>query len=136
MKSTINEPGRERSSFQYSFEKLESWHLSRKFVSQIYRTTHSFPVSERYGITSQLQRAAISISSNLAEGSGRKSAKDQAHFTQMSYSSLMEVINLLFIALDLGYVQETDFNMIRSDAFEISNKLNALYNYQKNKSTH
>ena len=91
---------------QFSFENLEVWQLSRKLVSKIYSLTKSWPASEKFGLTNQIRRAVISISSNLAEGTSRKSSKDQAHFTQMAYSSLMEVTNQLILARDLKYINE------------------------------
>ena len=64
----------------YSFEKLEVWQLSKEFVKDIYRLTEKFPSEEKFGLTGQLRRASVSVSSNLAEGSSRKSAKEQAHW--------------------------------------------------------
>lgn len=82
-------------------------------------------------MTNQLRRAAVSVSNNLAEGSARKTKKDQANFTTMSYSSLMEVLNMLILALDLEYINEKDYLELRPLVEEITNKLNALRNSQK-----
>ncbi|MBN2166187.1 MAG: four helix bundle protein [Marinilabiliaceae bacterium] len=62
----------------YSFEKLEIWQLSRNLVKEIYTTTDSFPQSEQFGLVSQIRRASVSISSNIAEGNGRHNKKDKA----------------------------------------------------------
>jgi four helix bundle protein len=70
-----------------SFEKSEAWKESRKLVRQIYQLTKTFPDSEKFGLMSQMRRAAISVSSNLSEGSGRATVKDQKHFYRMAYSS-------------------------------------------------
>jgi len=67
--------------YTYSFEKLEVWKLARELVKEIYRLTEKFPSEEKFGLIGQLRRASVSVSSNLAEGSSRKSAKEQAHFT-------------------------------------------------------
>jgi four helix bundle protein len=72
------------------FEKLQTWHVAKDFAKRIYIAAKLFPSSERHGLTSQLQRAAVSVMSNIAEGSARTSRKDQAHFSQLAYSSLME----------------------------------------------
>ena len=113
-------------SYLFSFEKLEVYQLSREFVKDIYNLTKDFPGDEKYGIISQIRRAAISIPNNLAEGSGRTSGKDQAMFTSYSYSSLMEVLNLLMLATDLSFLEEEIYAQIRPKIYEISNKLNSL----------
>ena len=71
-------------SHQYSFEKLNVWLEARNLVRWIYKMTDTFPSDERFGLVMQLRRAAISVVSNLAEGSARKSPKDQAHFSQIA----------------------------------------------------
>ena len=115
---------------KFSFEKLTVWQDSRKLVVSIYRLTKNFPEVEHYGITRQLRRACISVSSNIAEGTSRTSFKDQAHFSQLSYSSLMEVLNQVILSVDLGYIQEQQELILRKDIEEISNKLNALRSAQ------
>ncbi len=77
----------------YSFEKLEVWVASKSFTKEIYIVTSGFPESEKFGLISQIRRASISICSNLAEGSARASFKDKAHFTNMAFSSAIEVLN-------------------------------------------
>ena len=116
--------------YTYSFEKLDVWQLSRELVKDIYHLTLKFPDEERFGLTSQIRRATISISSNLAEGSARKTAKDQAHFTTISYGSLMELLNQLIISSDLEYVTIEELKLIRPSIEEIGNKLNSLRNSQ------
>jgi four helix bundle protein len=88
----------------YSFEKLECWQHARNLVAWIYKTTASFPAEERYGLVSQMRRAALSIASNLAEGSSRISGKDQSHFSTIAYSSAIELLNQLIISNDLGFL--------------------------------
>lgn len=119
--------------YQFAFEKLKVWQSSRGLVLEVYKITNTFPKEERYCLTDQLRRAIISVSSNLAEGSARISSKDQAHFTNLAYSSLMEVLNQLYIAFDLNYITDKTFSEMKSKISSISNQLNALRNSQLNK---
>lgn len=110
----------------YSFESLEVWQLSRKLVKGIYVITSKFPDFEKFGLANQMRRAAVSISSNLAEGTSRQSFKEKANFTQIAYSSLMELLNQLIIAGDLKYVLVEKIDQLRIQIDELSNKMNAL----------
>ena len=116
---------------KFSFEKLDVWQRSSLLVKEIYRLVKVFPGEEKYGMASQLRRAAVSVSNNLAEGSARKTKKDQSNFTTMSYSSLMEVLNMLILANELEYIHEKDYLKLRPLVEEIANKLNALRNAQQ-----
>jgi len=113
-------------TYQFSFEKLEVWQLARILTTDIYKHTVKFPKEEKYLLTSQLRRAAVSVASNLAEGSTRTSAKDKAHFTTMAFSSLMEVLNHLMIAVDLGYLKNDDLLIYRKQIQTLSVKLSNL----------
>lgn len=95
---------------QFPFEKLEVWQDARKLVVGVYQCSRGFPKDERFGLTSQMTRAAVSVANNLAEGCGRSSFKDQAHFSNQAHGSLMETASDLIIATDLGFssAQETD----------------------------
>lgn len=75
----------------YSFEKLDVWKKARILTGTIYKISAKFPPEERFGLTSQIRRASVSVCSNLAEGSGRVSGKEQARFTEIAYSSLLEL---------------------------------------------
>jgi four helix bundle protein len=108
----------------YSFEKLEAWKLAREVVGLIYKTTSDFPKSEMYGLTNQIRRAAISIPTNIAEGSGRGSSKDQGKFYQYAYSSTLEVINLVYLSFDLGFLNDD----LRKTNLEKLNRLTFLIN--------
>lgn len=118
--------------FTYSFEKLEVWNDAKEIAKTIYTITSKFPIDERFGLTSQLRRASISISSNIAEGSARKSKKEQAHFTVIAFSSSIEVLNQIIICFELGYISQLEYKAIRSQLEKITNKLNSLRNYQIN----
>src|SRR5881398_512599 len=87
---------------EYSFEKLRVWQAARELGREIYLTTSKFPRREIYGLTSQCNRAVVSVAANLAEGSSRRSRKDQAHFSEIAYGSLMELACLLVVCRDLA----------------------------------
>lgn len=114
------------SGYRYSFEKLEVWQDSRLFVKDIYSLTDNFPDKEKFGICSQLQRAAVSVVSNIAEGVSRNSTKEQKRFIEVAYGSLMEVYCQLYIAMDLKYMTSEQFDNIKTDIDKIANKLNSL----------
>jgi hypothetical protein len=113
-------------SYSFSFERMIAWKESRQLVKTIYEITTQFPKEELYSLTNQIRRAAISISSNLAEGAGRYSAKDQAHFYQIAYSSLMELMNQLYTSLDLNYINEPTLNKLKTHILSISYLINKL----------
>jgi len=117
--------------YLFSFEKLEVWQLAKKLVIGIYKISKNFPASEQYGLTSQMTRAAISVASNLAEGSSRMSRKDQAHFSQIAYGSLMEVACQLNIAEELGFIKKEKYVELRQSIVILSSKINALSRSQK-----
>lgn len=110
----------------YSFEKLEVWNLSRKLTKNIYTISAEFPSEEKFGLVSQIRRAVISVTSNIAEGSSRKSGMEQARFSEIAFGSLMEVLNQLIAANDLGFISEEVINRQRPLIEEIGNKLNKL----------
>ncbi|MGB1042914.1 MAG: four helix bundle protein [Tenacibaculum sp.] len=116
----------------FSFEKLEVWKESKSLCKKIYALTEEFPSSEKFGLTSQLRRASVSIPSNLAEGTSRITNKDKAHYTTISFSSIMEVLNQLIIAKELGFISEEKYNNLRKDIYKITNMLNALRKAQLN----
>ena len=118
------------SEHKFGFEKLNVWNDAIFFVQQIYNLTENFPKSELYGLTSQIRRAAVSIPSNIAEGTTRKSFKDQARFSEIAFGSLIEVLNQTIIAHKLNYINEESLNLIRLEIEKISRQLNALKNSQ------
>jgi len=110
----------------FRFEKLDVWQKSVDFADRVYEITRGFPSDERFGLTSQLRRAAVSISSNLAEGSGRSSDKDFAHFVQIAYGSVLEVVSQIHIAKRQTLLAEEPFQDLYSRAEEISRMLSGL----------
>ena len=115
-----------KNSFKFPFEKLEVWKKSIDLATMIYKLTSSFPKAEMYGLSSQIQRAAVSVSSNIAEGSVRFSVKEQVRFYEVAFGSLMEVISQTILAKKLNYISDENFIEIRSLTEEISRMLNAL----------
>lgn len=97
----------------YSFEKLECWQHARQLAVWTYKATNHFPSEEKFGIISQMRRAAVSVASNIAEGTSRKTAKDQSHFSTISYSSTIELLNDLIIANDLEYLSNENYKVGR-----------------------
>ena len=119
--------------YVFSFEKLAVWIEAKEFSKLIYEITTKFPDTEKYGLLSQLRRASLSITSNIAEGSARRSYKEKAHFTTLAFSSAVEVLNQLIISFELDYISEDDYLKLRETLESITNKLNALRKNQIDK---
>ena len=109
-----------------TFRNLNVYTKSKELVKQIYELLKKFPKEEQFALSDQLRRAVISIPSNIAEGSGRNSQKDQAHFYNIAYGSLMEVFSQLDIACDLGYISQVEFNQLESLINEEAKMLSGL----------
>ncbi|HOY04812.1 MAG TPA: four helix bundle protein [Saprospiraceae bacterium] len=116
--------------YEYSFEKLQVWQKAKALAKDVYGITKSFPNSEQFNLTAQMQRAAISIVSNLAEGTSRSSYKDKARFSEMSYGSLMELLAQLIISYELGYVKEESYLTVRSKVEDLGKSITNLKNQQ------
>lgn len=116
----------------YSFEKLEVWQKARKLTKAIYLTSKNFPDEEKFGLTSQIRRSSVSVCSNIAEWTSRNSFKDKARFTEMSYTSLMEVLNQLIITSDLSFIAQEQYESLRTQIDEVSYMINALHKSQLN----
>lgn len=91
----------------HNYKELKVWQESMKLAKMIYIISSDFPQEERFGLTSQLRRCAISVPSNVAEGAGRKSDKEFLHFLSISTGSIYELETQLLLALDLGYTLQT-----------------------------
>jgi len=117
----------------YAFEKLEVWQLGREMKKNIRPILLKFPKEERFGITDQLRRSVGSITTNIAEGSGRASDIDQANFINIAYASGLECIDHIITALDLCYITEAEYERLRVDFDKLLNKLNAYYKYLVNR---
>lgn len=112
--------------YKYSFEKLEVWNDARNLVKMIYLHTDNFPEKERFGLSSQMQRAAVSIVSNITEGVSRSSVKEKIRFVELAYGSLMELYCQLYVSVDLDYLTPDMFTLIKAEIDKIANKANAL----------
>ena len=95
----------------FKFENLKIWKESVAFAGEIYTLSKKFPREELFGLTSQLTRAAVSISLNIAEGEGRNSDAELSRFTQIAIGSLNEVVTVLFISLEQKYIAQKDFDL-------------------------
>jgi four helix bundle protein len=108
------------------YRDLEVWKRSHALVLRIYQLTKSFPDEERFGLTSQLRRAAVSVPANIAEGSKRRKSQDYARFLNISEGSLSETDYLLLCSKDLGYLPESALEPIASEIDEVSRMLYRL----------
>lgn len=115
----------------FNFEKLDVWQKSIDFVERIYNVTEQIPESEKFAIISQITRAAISISSNIAEGSGRKYKKEFGRFISMSYGSVCEVITLLKICLIRKYIPKQTYDELYKDCEDLARMLSGLMDFTK-----
>ena len=112
----------------YSFEKLKVWQEAKKLVVDVYQLLDNFPKFEKYALCDQIRRAIVSVPSNIAEGSGRRSLKEQIHFLEISYGSLMETYNQLLIAIDLTYITEESVEAIKPSIDAVAKMINGLSN--------
>ncbi len=110
----------------FSFEKLEVYKKAKGYVKDIYSLTYKFPQSERYCLCDQLKRAAVSIASNIAEGSGRNSYRDKSHFVEIAYGSLMETLCQLQISTELGFINQDEYTELNKEAHIIAKLLSGL----------
>jgi four helix bundle protein len=112
----------------HTFRNIKVWEKAHKLVLQIYMITRNFPVSERYGLTTQLRRSAASVATNIVEGYKRKSDKDFSHFLNMADSSLEETKYHMILARDLKYLSQAEYGYLSDLADEVGRM---LYGFQK-----
>jgi len=110
----------------FTFEKLEVYQVARKLVKDIYELQNRFPSEERYALGDQIRRSATSITSNIAEGSGRNSLKEKIHFVEIAFGSMTESFSQLQNAQDLGYIQEADVEALRPQFNHVAALLSLL----------
>lgn len=116
----------------FNFEKIEVWQKAMDLTVEIYKITNDFPKSEQFSLTDQLRRAISSVTANIAEGTGRLSHKDQAHFTTIAFASLMETMNHLLLAEKLAYIPVSTVDNLRIKIKNIAAMLSSLHRYQSN----
>ena len=107
----------------YCFENILAWQKAHKFVLNVYNVTKSFPDDERYGLTSQFRRAAISIEANIAEGYKKISKADKLRFLNISQGSLEECRDYILLSRDLGYIDTYQFQLLHESIEEASKLL-------------
>ena len=117
----------------YAFENMRAWQEARKLVVEVYRLLDGFPKFETYALCDQIRRSIVSVPSNLAEGSGRMSKKEQLHFYEIAYGSLMESYNQLIIAADLKYIGKENLKEIQPQIDTVARMLNGLRSSIKTK---
>ena len=116
-----------------TYKDLIVWQKSILLVTDVYALTKTFPADERFGITSQLNRAVISVSANIAEGWGRELSKNYLQFLRISRGSLMEVETIILISKNLNYITENEFQEINKKIEEVSKILQGLIKGVQNK---
>jgi len=112
---------------EFYFERLAVWKEARALAKNIYVISALFPSEEKFGLTSQIRRATLSISANIAEGMSRITEKDKARFINQAFSSAIEVVNFLILANDLEFLSTEDYLNLREKIEKITNQLNSLY---------
>jgi four helix bundle protein len=110
----------------FGFEKLDVWKKSRQLVNRVYDLIDKFPQNEEYSLSKQIRRSSVSVSANIVEGTSRHSKKDFARYLEISYGSLVETLNHLYLALDRKYITSVDIENIRPLFIEVAQKLSAL----------
>lgn len=113
---------------KYSYKNLDVYKESKVLVKMVYGLLKQFPKEEQYALCDQLRRAVISVPSNLAEGSGRYSDKEQSHFLEIAFGSLMEVECQIDIAHDLEYIKQEDLSKISTQICRVAAMLSAMRN--------
>ena len=96
----------------FNFEKLDVWHKAIEHADEVYTITRAFPDDERFGLTSRVRRAAVSIPSNIAEGTSRHSRDEYAHFLEIATDSLFEVVSQATVSKRQGFLSETDYKRL------------------------
>ena len=112
----------------FRFEQLEIWDLAIKYGNKLYDIAKTFPREENFGLTYQLRRSAVSVSNNIAEGSGATSIKDFASFLDISIKSVLETVNILYFARDRNYITEDEMKRLYSEAETLIKKIRAFKN--------
>lgn len=114
------------------FTDLDVWKLGHKLVISIYLMIKKFPKFEQYGLSDQMRRAAVSVTSNIAEGFGRQGVKEKIQFYYMSMGSLTELKNQMFVAKDVGYIDIKTFDQIQNQIGDVYRLLRGFIRSTKN----
>lgn len=111
---------------EFRFEKLVVWQRAIDFADFIYGVTQTFPSDEKFGLSSQMRRAAVSVSSNVAEGSGRTSNADFARFVEIADGSVMEIVSQASLSQRRQFLSTDELELLRQKALELSRMLSGL----------
>ncbi len=115
----------------FRFEKLEVWKVSILYSKKIYILTEKFPDSERFGLSSQIKRAALSISSNIAEGSGSATTKDFCNFLDIAIKSTIETASQLLFAKEMNYINDENVKQLYEESEVLVKRIQSLKQYLK-----
>lgn len=118
-----------------NFQELHVWQQGHEFVLMIYRVTKSFPDDEKFGLSSQLRRAVVSITSNIAEGFARPSYKEKIRFYYTALGSLVEIQNQLCVARDVKYFSDEVFDILYTKSLVVQKMLNKMIRISKQRVT-
>ena len=116
---------------RYSYKNLNVYQDAKAFVIAVYKLVDEFPDSEKFALCNQIRRAAISVTSNIAEGVSRTSVKEKIHFLEIAYASMMEVDSQLDISVDLEYIDIDQYESINKQVNKIGRQLSVLRNKYK-----
>ena len=116
-----------------NYKELNVWQKSYELCLEIYRLTAKFPNDERYGLTSQIRRSAVSIPSNIAEGYGRKTTVDYIRMLYISYGSICELETQILLAGDLSFIEQGELGTVKKEISQIERMLKALIKSLENK---
>ena len=114
----------------FRFEKLEVWKESIDYAKNIYKLADALPRSELFGLNSQLKRAALSIPSNIAEGSGSSTTKDFSHYLDIAIKSTIETVSQLLFGREMGYFKDNDIKKLYEEAETLVKRIQSLKKYQ------
>lgn len=110
----------------HQYRKLDVWKKSIELAVDIYAQTRNFPSEEKFGLTSQIRRSAISVPSNIAEGAGRKSNKELCHFLNIAYGSSCELDTQLLISMNLGFIKDQELEILTNKITEVQKMIYKL----------
>ena len=112
--------------YNFTYRRLNVYQLSKTLVRDVYGLTADFPINEKYALSDQMRRAVVSVPSNIAEGTSKTSPKEQFHFLEISYGSLMELMCQTEIAFDLCYINKEQFGQIEEEIGNIYRMLSSM----------
>lgn len=116
-------------NLRMDYKELDVWQKCRQLVSRVYSTTKNFPVTERYGLVTQINRSSVSVASNIAEGCGRRTSKDTLQFLYISRGSLYELETQLILSLDQNLISQNIFDNLIDQIMHCKKLLQGFINH-------